>query len=430
MTNGLLTQLRTYGQHVEPFMTPFDVKDIEKPRILPEPRRAGSPRRWVYALVAAAAVFAVGLPLLFIRNNEASPLVASNGWVAYSVVGVGYDPILEGPGHGIYVTREGETPRRVAGSDTDGRDQVCPRFSPDGTMLAYTETGGPADTPTIPFDVVVVGFDDGTVGPEILRVESTGDECVSWSPDSTRLAYVIQDPEFTGLEGEYDPFLLKVSTLDGQETTLFDNFGGHKDVEWSPDGSTIGVKGSRDNSYEAVWLVPVDGGSPQELVRAGLSPAQPIVWSPDGSKIALSQWISGEADDGLIRIVSVDGSSEHTIPVSSLYQGESFAWSPDGSRFAYVDHSDERVVTVDSDGSNPVKLHPVELPPGYEGSTIYPGPVWSPDGNSLLVTFGWEGPGAIVSLSLDPEDPPIVIASGLEGITNDEGGASWQAVYP
>jgi Tol biopolymer transport system component len=392
-----------------------------------------SPFRMVRLALLAALIVGVVLGIAWLRSLDTSrtPVTQppndqgfANGWVAYSAQSIGDSTNPESPNLDIFVVRDGEVPRRIAGWDGDGLDQMCPRFSPDGTMLAYTEYQEGLN----PWDVVVVPFDGGTAGPELLRVEATSDECMTWSPDSSRLAFVARRPGSTGMEGERDQYLLKVTTLDGQEATLFDRFGGHKDVDWSPAGSVIAVKGSTQSTGDAVWLVQVDGSGSRLLVRANPSPGQPTAWSPDGSKIVLSQWLeTGDGLGGLIRIVNAEGSGEHSIAVSELAQGEGFDFSPDGTRFAYLDWPDQRVVIVESDGSNPVKLHPIELPPAAEPAYIFPVPIWSPDGESILVTVGWPRSGAIVVLSVDPEDPPTVIANGLAGVEND-GGATWQVV--
>jgi Tol biopolymer transport system component len=381
----------------------------------------------IHVLVAAVAVALIVLPILLTRI--APPVLTAvpnpgpfNGWVAFSAPGVGDQD--------IFIAREGQSARRIIGSEGDGLDQVCAVFSPDGSKLAYYESDRTGIEPGWyggPTDVVIVEFDGSSDATELFRATATFRGCITWSPDSTQVAYVVENPEWGESENSFNQWRLQVATLDGEITSLFDDFQGHFGLEWSPDGSAIAVRVLRDNTFTGIWIVPVDGGPPRLLIRVSGCEIPPLTWSPDGSKIATR---GGGEFDGYIRIVSIDGSNDYSIASSGPSDCDAVAWSPDGARLAYLDPTDGRIVLLNPDASDQVRLSAVTLPGETETPDIEGGPIWSPDGTSLLVSVTNRGDkAAIVSLSVNPQTPPVTLQYWDEGIAN-MGGLSWQPVYP
>ena len=181
MTNDLVTQLRTYGQQVEahlaasPAETPaasgvlVDVATVESQhRLRPSSARVGA---------AAIVVVVVIMSLWFlVRRSEQRPAdtptrivpTIANGWVAFAASDSQFGPDL-------YVVREGSAPRRVAGSDADGVEQVCPAFSPDGKRLAYGQATG--------------NQDDGYENAALIVADLTADAVLSATSQSLSTTY-------------------------------------------------------------------------------------------------------------------------------------------------------------------------------------------------------------------------------------------------
>ena len=109
-----------------------------------------------------------------------------NGWVAFTDVDSGDD-------RDVYLVREGESPRRVAGSDTDTSAQLCPAFSPDGGRLVFWQaTGSPRSGCLEDAELVIfeVGADGSTSGTTTIPVEDLSElPCPIWSPDGRWLAF-------------------------------------------------------------------------------------------------------------------------------------------------------------------------------------------------------------------------------------------------
>ncbi|MDQ3283303.1 MAG: PDZ domain-containing protein [Acidobacteriota bacterium] len=104
---------------------------------------------------------------------------------------------------------------------------------------------------------------------------------------------------------------------------------------WSRDGKWIAFVSDRSGE-EQVWLAPASGGTPaRQLTKDHTGPLGPIVWSPDGKRLATS--------DREMRVLLVDGDSGKTTVVAQADRGgsydstvESYRFSPDGKWLAYV----------------------------------------------------------------------------------------------
>src|SRR2546422_3546052 len=95
---------------------------------------------------------------------------------------------------------------------------------------------------------------------------------------------------------------------------------------WSPDGTRIAFWSTRDGEWE-VWAMNADGTGVTRLTNSpGLLYSVPIVWSPDGKKLAFQ---TGYGDE--IYVLNADGSSLVDVTNNPASDGGP-VWSPDGSK--------------------------------------------------------------------------------------------------
>jgi serine/threonine protein kinase/Tol biopolymer transport system component len=244
-------------------------------------------------------------------------------------------------------------------------------------------------------------------------------EQVAFSKDGQWVAYVT-----------YPGGILWRSRVDGSERQALSNPGMYAKLpRWSPDGKQIAFHGStlegnlqiygNGNSMQPykIYLVPRDGGSPEQLIPDDPNPQTDVTWSPDGTKLLFSG--RGAGDPFPLRVFDMMSHQISTVPESSDYY--SSRWSPDGRYIVAVPRSKPGLVLFDLRTQKWSELTRMEL-------TF---PNWSADGkyvyflhvpevfrvrisdrkeelvadlNGLQTTGYWS-----VSLSLAPDDSPLVL---------------------
>ena len=396
------------------------------------------------ALVALVAVLVVigGIAFVMSGSNEPEPvdLPTTLGWVAFAVGD-------SAGGNDIYLARQGQAARRIIGSDSDGLEQVCPTFSPDGAQLAYGQARGTADVGYSGGLLVIASIDqDGNASPTFeLDVGATSaPPCPLWSPDGQRIAIAVHGgervspPQGSDVEGE-----VWVVGLDGEDTTvlpgLYEFSGDHwgsPDMEWSPDGAELAFANGQITIYSILT------GEFRTLDRS--QGAQFLTWSPDGTRIAYQR-------RGELRIAEVDGTEDYLLADDfESFHGIGPVWSPTGDRIVYQRtcstylssfspnqpcREQHEVVLVTPDGSETVLPH-LRLPGTDETELWWPyGVTWSPDGQQLLY-FAWADPAdapsqvertGLIAVPIDSDSPPVMLHEGVSKYVDDDslGSQSW-----
>ncbi len=165
----------------------------------------------------------------------------------------------------------------------------APRFSPDGTRLAFCiGSGGGADD-----DVYVADLATNVVTR--LTFNSTGISPI-WSPDGKRIA-------FGSVIGGKEGIWTKAADGSGQEEVLDSLVGGVEyPTSWSQDGRRVSM--TRASPTVGIWVVPVD--SPGEKGRELLSGASASAISPDGRYVAYGTGLFAIGD---VFVQPTDGSA-------------------------------------------------------------------------------------------------------------------------
>ena len=312
-------------------------------------------------------------------------------------------------------------------ADPDGSDvrrltdtpeaERSPYWSPDGSRLAYL-----VDREDGTSDIV---HTDSAGGDRLVVAHSVPDPGFnhqSWSPDGTRLTYsrLVQG-------GTWRVFVAQ-SDGSGAEQ-VGDSKLLARDPAWSPDGRSIAFQGGSamvepveptDQPKRGIYVMGTDGSDPRLVSRItgpSLESFWVPLWSPDSSRVAT---YVGEGYEHDIWVFEADGQGE--TMVSDGVSGNFLAtWSPDGRRIAWVH------------GSSGVGVHPAFAAP--DGSDVrilrevdidfWDAPVWSPDGTRVIVHLGPTQAGNDLGI-VDPEgQEPMTVIS-----VSRPGGVSWQPILP
>ena len=380
----------------------------------PRERRRG--RRVFRAALGVAAAGATIFAVVVARDRTSRPDVSSapgelppNGWVAFTERDSEDD--LD-----VYLVREGESPRRVGGSDTDTSSQACPAFAPDGGRLVFGQVTGSSRSgydDDAELVIIEVGADGSTAGTTTIRVEDLGaPPCPIWSPDGRWLAF--------GAGSEVwlvDTVTEELRRLAGYAAT---------DLEWLPGTDDLAIA---DNGIHVYSVTTSDFRS------LDLEGAAQLAWSPDGTTVAFTQLdpsTSGDARyEAHLWLADADGTNQRQIATYNVTHGIGPVWSPDGRYIAYQRAIEGRccelheVVLIPADdndrraqGRTDVVVSPPTTPGSDRPVEWYPYSVtWSPDGSTLLYAAWNDACAAIV-----PDVEGTVADEGLDNYVSAECG--------
>ena len=108
---------------------------------------------------------------------------------------------------------------------------------------------------------------------------------------------------------------------------------GQSAADWSPDGTRI-VAGGRNAQGPGLFMIPVDGGTPERLVEThAFNP----VWSPKDDLIVYASGFGGAGGVSRLRGVRPDGTPV-PLPEVTVRNGGAHRFLPSGSGLVYLTH--------------------------------------------------------------------------------------------
>jgi dipeptidyl aminopeptidase/acylaminoacyl peptidase len=268
------------------------------------------------------------------------------------------------------------------------RGDSDPRWSPDGTQLAFLSNRGGEEEKKQLY-VMPAG------GGEPRKLTSLKEDATEpvWSPDGERIAFTSRVPDpayeeederkraprrFTRLQYKLDNVgwtgdrrqQLFVVRADGSSEPTQLTSGDYEAMApgWSPDSARIAFASARDDDWDTkivqdIYVVGAGGGDPERLTEGETLYEAPS-WSPDGSLIAC-RWAVGGFDwprHGQIAVVDAKSGTRRVLTESLDRNCAPFpeirepVWDGDRILFVIEDQGNWHVYGVRPDGSSEPEL--------------------------------------------------------------------------
>ena len=270
----------------------------------------------------------------------------------------------------------------------NGENLTNPRYSPDGTMIAYTKRDPHEHTK------LVVMTKEGKVIREVRRTISDGNMC--WSADGNTI-YFTQAEIIRGFNVYEDLYAYDMRS--GSVKRLTDGRR-IKDAEISPDGKHFAaVVSNRGSQNLALWnaegLLKGNAAEPRMATGFELMRVSSPRWSPDGRSIAYT--VTDDAGTTGIHIFDTQSGKDRPL-FSGRFTSAWPVWSRDGRHILYV-----------SDESGVFNIFAWSLDEGkiYQISHLLTGalqPDLSPDGRTVVFSLYGSRGFAVASICADREN--------------------------
>lgn len=322
-----------------------------------------------------------------------------------------------------------------------------PQISPDGKRIVYVRNSMDIMSDRRRSDIWIVDFDGSRHRP--LVAEEASESSPRWSPDGTKLAFVSR----AGGKGPSQIYLRWMDNgLTARLTQLTKAPGG---LSWSPDGRWIAFsmlvpsappklaemppqpqgaqwadpprvinrlrnradgRGYLEHGFSHLFLLPAEGGTPRQVTSGAFHIQGPPVWTPDGKSLLFTSnrnpdW-EYEFRNSEIYSVSVENGEIRAL-TDRDGPDRSPAVSPDGRYVAYVGLDDRlqtyqvaRLSIMNADGTGKRVLVS-----GLDRGAA--SPVWDPSGGGVYFQYDDLGNSKIAYATM--EGQVSVLAGDLGG---------------
>lgn len=239
-----------------------------------------------------------------------------NGSNIKKIPSAGYFPqyyIISNTGDKVLFTTDAGNYMCVINSDGTGFIQlsdgirgteIAPKFSPDGTRIAYFEA--PASLETSLYIINTSGQNKKLLADSIFY--DIGNTSIDWSPDGSRI--IFQNKINNGT-------VTKICDIDTSGNGYVELATGSMPA-WSPSGDKIFYQVNVNQGIEDIFMMNPDGSQQVNLTSSPDNYDRGLMWSKDGTRIL---YISQQVQSQQTRVMFYD-----KVNGSSSFVADSFTW--------------------------------------------------------------------------------------------------------
>ena len=292
------------------------------------------------------------------------------------------------------------------------QNDVQPRWSPDGSQIAFLSNRGDPEKPS---QVYLIPFGGG----EARRLTDLPGEIgeIAWSPDGKRLLCSVLkfDPE--ELERQKDEQKKKLGAVVRQYDRLFYKLDGY---------------GYLPHERWHLWSVDAANAKAKQLTDHPVFDEHYAAWSPDGKWIAFTSNRSPDPDSTPDRIdlfIMPAGGGEARRIETPIGDKGLLSFSPDSRWITYygaegegLSYKNYNLWVVAADGAAPARnltekydIHASAWTINDIGQPETMPPAWSRDGRKLYFPITLHGSTLLKSIAADGSDLQTVIPEAIDG---------------
>ena len=294
------------------------------------------------------------------------------------------------------------------------QSDVHPRWSPDGSQIAFLSNRGDKEKP---HQIYLIPFSGGEARP---LTDIPGEiDSLNWSPDGTRLLLTVRKIDAEELERQKDEQKKKLGVVARRYERIFYKLDGY---------------GYLPHERLHLWMVDTRSGKARQMTDHPVFDEHSPAWSPDGRWVAFLSNRSPEPDftfDAVDLFVMPAVGGEFRLIPTLIGEKSMPSFSPDGRWIAYYSIEGQGQVyrnnglwVVPSDGS----AAPRNLTAQYDvhasawtindlGSPNLMPPVWMDGGQRLVFSATRHGSSLLMSIDFSGENLKTVL--GQESVVGD-----------